>query len=198
MKASNIIKLSAVMVLIILIGCAKAPQAALDSANAAIEAAKKAEVNVYFPAEFKAVQDTMNAALAMLENQKSKFFLTRNFKEVERLLNKVTSMAEALVPKMAARKEAVKAEAQGLVGTLKTGIQDAKKLLARAPRGKESKAALEAIKNDISAVEASLPEVNALLEKGDVQNAKNKLAAANQKIQSIIEELKQAIAKKGR
>ena len=89
-------------------------------------------------------------------------------------------------------------EADTLAKALAAGIESAKKLMTKAPRGKEGKAALEMIQNDITAVEASVAEISTSTANGDFLGARDKAQAGVAKINSIIEELNQAIAKKSR
>ena len=177
-------------------GCAKVPQADIDAANTAMSAAKEAEADRYLPEEFKAVQDSHNAAMTEIENQKSKFALTRNFKNAATLLQDATKKANELKEKVAPRKEEVKAEVQKLMTDVKAAQAEAKSLMKKAPKGKEGRAALQAIQIELNAAETSLSEVPTLINNGDFLTAKDKASAALQKVQSINQELKQAIAKR--
>jgi len=189
-----------VVLMLFVFGCAKAPQQDVDAANVAVQAAKDAEADRYLPDEFKAAQDSLNAAITEIETQNSKFALTRKYDKAKKSLAAATAMANDLNAKIAARKEEVKAEAQQLMVDLQTALTDAKKLMKKAPKGKEGREALQAMENELMVVETSIGEVNTLMENGDFMGAKDKLAAGKQKVDSIIEELNMAIekVKKGR
>jgi len=191
-----VLGLGVILMLALVSGCAKAPQESVDAAKAAVEAAKQAEADRYLSDEFKAAQDSLNAALAEIETQNSKFALTRNYNKAAKLLESATTLANSAATNVAAKKDAVKAEAQQLLTDLQTALTDAKALLKKAPKGKEGREALDAIKNELATVETSLTEVPALMDSGDFLSAKDKLAAWFQKVQQIITELNQAIAKK--
>jgi len=191
-----ILSLGVILMLALVSGCAKAPQQAVDAAKAAVEAAKQAEADRYFPDEFKAAQDSLNAALAEIETQNSKFALTRNYDKAAKLLESATTLANSAAGNVVAKKETVKTEAQQLLVDLQTALTDAKALLKKAPKGKEGREALEAIKNELTTVENSLTEVPVLIDNGDFLSAKDKLTGWLQKVQQIITELNQAIAKK--
>ncbi len=197
-KKHFLLTLAVVVVLSLVIGCAKAPQQEVDAAKAALEAAKTAEGDRYLPDEFNAAQDTLNAALAEIETQNSKFALTRNYGKAKQLLASALNLANKVGTDVAAKKEEVKAEVTQKVTDLSTAIEESKALWKKAPRGKEGREILEAMKSDIATVETSIPAVNALVEKGDFLAAKDKVNAALAKINSIKEELTNAIAKKGR
>ncbi len=191
-----ILALSVVLMVVLVSGCAKAPQQELDAAKAALEAARQAEANVYLADEFKAAQDSLNAALTEIETQNSKFALTRNYNKAKNLLAAATNIANDLASKVEAKKEEVKAQAEQLMTDLQTKLADAKALLKKAPKGKEGKVVLDAIQSELNAVETSLTDATNLLNNGSYMAAKDKLSAALQKVNQIIEELNQAIAKK--
>lgn len=178
--------------------CAKLPQEELDAANAAMEAAKSVEANRYLAADFNAVQDSMNKAMTMIETQKSKFSLFRSYKDAKALLAEVTTMAGQLKEDAIVKKEEVKNEVQTALAEVKTLVDEVKTLITKAPRGKEGKAALEAIQTDLTGVEATLTEVETLVTNGDYLTASEKVNAAKEKATSLKTELEEAIAKTGR
>jgi ribose 1,5-bisphosphokinase PhnN len=185
-----------VLALVMVIGCAKAPQQEVDAAKAALDAAKAAEADRYLPAEFNAVQDSLNAALAEIEKQNSKFALTRNYNRAKALLASVVTLANQAKDQVGPKKEEVKAQATQLSTDLQAALDEAKKLLKKAPRGKEGREALEAMTNELTTVENSMADVTTLMNNGDFLSAKDKLAAGLEKVKSIIDELKAAIEKR--
>lgn len=192
----SVFSISALVLMALLISsCAKVPQVELDSAKAAVEAAKTVEANRYLPEEFNAINDSYNAAVTAIEAEKSKFFLSRSYKEVTEKLNAISASTEELKTKTEERKAQVRDEVQATVTAVTQLIAENKELLKKAPKGKEGKAALEAIQNDITVIEASLNEINTLVTNGDYLTAQDKVNAANTKATSINEELKAAIAK---
>ena len=74
MKNKILMGLAVIAMVAVLSSCGKKPQAEIDAANAAIEAAKTAEAAVYVPAEFAAVQDSLNAVMADITAKESKLF----------------------------------------------------------------------------------------------------------------------------
>lgn len=192
----SVFSISALVLMALLISsCAKVPQVELDSAKAAVEAAKTVEANRYLPEEFNTINDSYNAAVTAIEAEKSKFFLSRSYKEVTEKLNAISASTEELKTKTEERKAQVRDEVQATVTAVTQLIAENKELLKKAPKGKEGKAALEAIQNDITVIEASLNEINTLVTNGDYLTAQDKVNAANTKATSINEELKAAIAK---
>jgi len=52
--------------------CAKVPQAALDSAKAALDSAKMVQADVYFPGEFTALNDSLSVMLQNIEPRRQR------------------------------------------------------------------------------------------------------------------------------
>ncbi len=178
---------------LIMSGCAKVPQAEVDGANAAIELARVAQADVYLSAEFAAVQDSMNAINAEIETQKSKMFAS--YGDVKLKLASVTASATELEGKTAVRKEAIKSEVNAAIAQLQTLAAENLALVESAPKGKEGKAAIEAIKGDLSVIDAAAAEIPALLESGDLLGAQSKANATLEKANAIKVELTTVVEK---
>lgn len=175
--------------------CAKAPEAELTNAKAAIEGVKAVEAERYVPAEFKALQDSLNVASLEIENQNAKFALFRSYKKATATLANVVTMADEVKVNAEARKEEVKAEAQQALAEVTTLVTEVKDLMAKAPKGKEGKEALEAIQGDVVLVESFLAEVSTLINNGDYLTALDKVKASAEKAAALKTELEEAIAK---
>lgn len=197
-KKTLAVVLGLLLVVVAFTGCAKAPQAVVDSTKAALDAAKAAEADRYLPTEFRAAQDSLNAALTQIETQNAKFALLRSYKKASASLAAASQQAAAATEMVAAKKAEVKAEVDAKMIELTAAVEEAGKLLKKAPRGKESREVLTAIKADIDAVVAAQPEIAQTLESGDFLAARDKVNAGLAKIKAVVEELNAAIAKKGR
>lgn len=176
-----------------LVGCGKAPQAEIDAANAAIEAAKTAEANVYLPAEFAAVQDSLTAVNAEIEAQSSKLF--KKFGPMKAKLEQTAALANQVAADAAVKKEEVKKEVETAIAGMKTVVEENKTLIAKAPRGKDGATALEEIKTEMTAIDQAAAEAEAMLNSGKYMDALNKVKASSASAVEINTELKNAIAK---
>ena len=183
------------LVLFMVTSCAKLPQVELDAAIASLETAKSVEANRYLASEFNALQDTINAVTVAIEAEKSKFFISRDYDAIKEKLVKVSENANELKVKAEERKAQIRDEVQQTLVALSSLIEENKVLLAKAPKGKEGKAALEAIKSDITIIEASVNEINTLINNGDYLTAQDKVNASKSKAEAIKEELNKAISK---
>ena len=176
--------------------CAKVPQAEIDAATASLEQAKTAQADIYLEAEYLALQDSLNAANTIIEEQKSKMF--GNYKEAKAKLVNAAAQATELASKAQVRKEEVKNEvftAQAEIAQLMT---ENNSWVEIAPKGKEGKEAIEAIKSDLAAINTSVEEINALLASDQILAAQTKANAAKQKATEINAELKTVMEKYGR
>ncbi len=185
--------LAAIAGSLIMISCTKAPQAEMDAAKAAIEQAKNAQANLFLATEYNALQDSINHVSAVIESQKSKVF--GNFKGAKQSLLNVTSQANELVEKTSVRKEEVKNEIATSEAQIATLMDENYRLVAIAPKGKEGKEALEAIKSDLASIDSTTPEIQTLLQNNELIAAQSKANAAKQKASTINAELKNVMEK---
>jgi len=193
MKNKLFLGLASVLMIAFFSSCDKMPQAEIDAANNAVEQAKVAGAEIYLSEQYLAVQDSMKVAMENLELQKSKLF--RNYDEPKLQLAKVAELAAQLEQNTVIKKEEVKTEVQSAIEQVKTVQTENNDLLAKAPKGKEGKAALEAIKSDIDAVNNSMVEIENLFNQGEYKVALDKVTVLSEKAVSINNELKEAIEK---
>lgn len=195
MKNRLFLAIAIVVMAVVVSSCGKMPQESMDAAKAAVEAAKTAQADVYMAPEFKVLEDSLAVVMQGVEAENSKFM--KNFDNLKTQLDGLTAQAEKVAAEVPAKKEAVKAEAVAMVATVKSDLDATKALLAKAPKGKEGKAALEQISNELNVVATTVGEVETSLE-GDINfvEALDKLTAAQKSVADINAELTEAIAKK--
>jgi predicted small lipoprotein YifL len=193
MKRKILMGMAVIAMVAVLSGCGKKPQAEIDATNAAIEAAKAAEANVYLPDEFAAVQDSMNAVMAAIETKEGKLF--KGMAAEKEKLTAVTVLANEVAGKVAARKEEVKTEAETLLNDIKTVLDENTKLVPKLPKGKEGAAVIEQIKADLANVDAAVAEAQGSYDKGAFMDALNKIKAAKEKADALNAEIKEALTK---
>jgi hypothetical protein len=195
MKSKLIIAIAAMGVAVLFSSCAKVPQAELDAATAAVQEVKDAGADLYVPEAFQALTDSLKAANEKIEVAKAKWF--PNYTKAKETLAYVSQAAVDTKAKSEARKVELKAETEAMIVEVKALIEENKTLITKAPKGKEGREALEAIKSDVAVAETTVTEVEALLANGDLIGSNDKIKAAKEKATSIKAELEEAIAKKG-
>ena len=75
----------------------------------------------------------------------------------------IRDRAEKVTAAVPAKKEAVKTEAETMVTTIKDNLAATRTLLAKAPRGKEGRAAITQITGELNVIETRVKEVEAAL-----------------------------------
>jgi hypothetical protein len=196
MKKSISYGIAALMAAAVFSGCGKMPQAEIDRANAAIDSARIAGADLYVPDAYNALVDSMNATMVLTEGQNSKLF--KNYSVTLEKLNIITQDARQAVKDAEVRKAELRVEIQNTISVVTALLDEDRQLLAKAPRGKEGTAALQAIKNEIGVIEASVSEIEGLFGKGELLDCQNRAAAAREKAAAIKAELSGVIEKYNR
>lgn len=196
MKNRFFLVVATVAAVALMTSCAKVPQEALDAASAALESAKTVQTDVYFPAEFAALNDSLTVMLQNIETQKSKS--AKDFKAIKANAEAITLKAGELAGGVEAKKAEVKAEAETMMAGATALLEEAKALILKAPKGKEGKAVVEEIKNELTVIETSLTDAQGLFDGGtNYVEVVDKVKAATEGLNGIIAELKEAMAKAG-
>jgi hypothetical protein len=197
MKNRFLVSFVVISFVVLLSGCAKVPQAEIDAVNAAIEDARTAGADVYLPTEFAALQDSMNVINQMVEAQKGKLF--KSYKPVIAKIGVLTTAAATVKGDVETKKVQVKQEIDTLTVEVTKMVGDAKTLVAKAPRGKEGAAAVEAINTEVTGFETALTqELPAKLTAGDLMGALDQLKSIKGKVENVTNELKAAYEKAGK
>ena len=147
------------------------PQAAVDAANAAFQAAKDAKADAYAPDSYKMAADANDALQANLS--------AKAYDQTAALAKALTEAAEKATTESAAGLDAAKkdvatlqTEIAALAGTVK--IELAKVVKA----GKKAKLDMVAAQTAVMDAETSVAEAKTAADSGDFASAKIKLAAA--------------------
>jgi hypothetical protein len=134
--------------------------------------------------------------LQNIETQKSKS--AKDFKAIKVAAEGIALKAAELSGNVEAKKAEVKAEAETMMTGAKTLLDEAKALLLKAPKGKEGKAVVEEMTNELTVLETSLTDAQTLFDGGtNYMEVVDKVKAATEGINGIIAELKAAIDKAG-
>ncbi len=193
MKKSFGLFVLGVFIISLFSSCAKQPTEAIDSAQAAIDAASKEGASVYAADDLKKLNDDLQAAMDEVNTQGKKFF--KSFGTAKEMLAKVQADADALKATIPARKEEAKAAAETALMEAKAAWEEAKTLLEKAPKGKGTKADIEAMKADLAGLETAAGEAMASFEAGDYFGAKEKAVVIKEKSMAVSDQVKAAMEK---
>jgi hypothetical protein len=195
MKKVILISIVAVT-LLLLVGCAKPPEAEIAAANAAMTTLRTAEAETYAPQALKTATDTLNAANSAKAEADAKFALFRSYKKAAALYKSAEKYAAQATQDAAAGKERARVEVTELMNQVTAALAVADSVLAKAPVGKGNKADIELIKNDLAAAHNALPAAQRDIDATKYMVAKPKLDSIMNKTKSIMQEIERAAAMK--
>ena len=184
------------LMLLVVVGCSKAPEAEMTAASAAFDAARAAEAESYVADAFRMAQDTLNAAQAMKTEQDGKFALFRSYGKSKEMFVRAQALAEKATADAAAEKERVKAEVMTLMADAKAAMDAATAAVDKAPKGKDTKAEIELIKNSLAALAPAYADAEADFNAGKFLTAKSKFEGVMAQAKSIQDEVAAAAARK--
>ena len=179
----------------LLVGCAKLPTEEINAAKASVDAVVAEGAQKFAAEDAKKLNDSMQAAQDEIKVQDGKTF--KDYAKTKELLAKVKADAETLKAGLAAKKEEAKKNAAVAQEAAKASVAEAKTLLAKAPKGKGSKADIEALKADLKGIEDSLAEIKTANDSEDYNVATEKSNAVKGKAAAISEQIKKAMEKVG-
>ena len=181
------------------VGCASAPTAEITATKAAITAAQTEDVQTYAADSLKTAEDTLAKATSEVQTQEGKNGLSRDYKTASELLKQAKDAAVKAQADAVANKAKTKADAEALIAGLATQLADAKKALATAPKGKDTKAELEALQNDLKSADEAAAAASKAIADGKYMDALGQAKTAKDKADGVIAQVTAAKAKmKGR
>ena len=178
---------------VVLTGC-KQPTQLIDDAKAAIEDVTKAGADKYAAGDLQKLNADLTAALDEVNAQDKKFF--KKFGTAKEMLTKLKTDVDALKAALPAKIEAAKNAAIQLQSEAKAAIDEAKALLAKAPKGKGTAKDIEAMKAELTGAETAFAEIQTALDAKDYIGAADKAKSIKEKAAAVTSQVKAAIEKK--
>jgi len=132
-------------------------------------------------------------AMDEVKAQDAKIF--KNYSKAKEMLGNVKVEAEAINSKLPAKKEEAKKDAIAAIEAAKAAMDEAKALLAKAPRGKGPTAANDTISADIKNLEDSFKELQMQVDREDYLTIASKAGEIRNKASELSTLLKQTPAK---
>ena len=191
----NIIKglVLGMLVVFLYAGCGKQPVQEMKEAEAAINSAFKEGASVYATEELEKLKKDYDAVMDEVNTQSKKLF--KKYGNAKKMLAQVKADAEALKASIPARKEQARNNALSALGEVQAAVEEAKTLLSEAPKGKGTRADIEALSADLKGLEDMLTEIRQLIESEDYFGASEKAKIVKEKALAISEQIKQALEK---
>jgi hypothetical protein len=178
---------------VVLTGC-KQPTQLIDDAKAAIEDVTKAGADKYAADDLQKLNTDLTAALDEVNAQDKKFL--KKFGTAKEMLTKLKTDVDALKAALPAKIEAAKNAAIQLQSEAKAAIDEAKALLAKAPKGKGTAKDIEAMKAELTGAETAFAEIQTALDAQDYIGAADKAKSIKEKAAAVTSQVQAAIEKK--
>lgn len=156
----------------ILTGCSRQPAQEMNEVKSLIDAAVQAGGEKYAQEEMTRIQERYAEALAEVKAQDAKFF--KSYDKAKAMLTALKTDAAELQKTISARKEEGKKNALKELDTARGAVNEAKALLAKAPKTKATKKEIENLTKELKGLESSLPKVQESIDRGDYAGASDK------------------------
>jgi chaperonin cofactor prefoldin len=191
----NIVKALALALIVVFAftSCAKQPTALMDGAKAAIQSVIDAKGGVYAKEELNKLQGDLQAALDAVTAQAKKFF--KKYGPAKEMLNQVIADAESVKALIPGRIAEAKQAAETTINEAKMAVEEATALIEKAPKGKGTRADIEAMKADLAGLSTAMADVDSAMMSEDYILAQEKAAAIKEQATSVIDQINAAIAK---
>lgn len=181
------------MILTLLVACGKKPAQEIEGTQNAVNAVVSEGLGKYAPEDEKKLKDGLNAAMEEIKVQDNKTF--KNYDKAKQLLAEVKKTAEEMKAALPAKKEEAKKNAMAAQEAAKSAVNEAKALLAKAPKGKGTAADLQALKGDVKGLEDAFAEIQGLIDKEEYGEAVTKANAVKEKASGVSNQITQALEK---
>jgi hypothetical protein len=160
----------------------------VKEARKAIESLVRSGAINYIREDFRKLNGDLASTLNEVKTQGNK-----GYGKAKEILTKVKDNAEAIKGTLVQKQEEVKNSAATVQHEAKTAIDEAKALLAKAPKGKGATPEIEALKANLKRLEDSLLEVQRTADMGDYFNANEKAKNIKEIALSLTAQCKKAL-----
>jgi hypothetical protein len=155
-----------------------------------------AQADKYAKEELKGLNDKMVEIDSELKKQEGKLF--KNYDVAKQLIAQATTTAGTVKATAVQRKEEARTAAAADSEAATAAVAAAKELLGKAPKGKGTKADIEAMNADMMVVEGQLAEVASLIAAEEFYAASDKAKAISAKAADVSAQVQAAIDKAGK
>ncbi|HEX9749924.1 MAG TPA: hypothetical protein VGB22_01355 [candidate division Zixibacteria bacterium] len=192
------IKWTLIPLMLIAVGCSKAPVEDFSMADQSIEGARMSKAEQFASEEWRMAMDTLEAAKTEKAKQDDRFTMFRSYGHSKELAQSAARLAAEA--KTAAEQEIAyrRQQAEEQIASARGQIEQVSALLATAPVGKGNRADIELMKQDLEAMKLVLDETAGDLQRLDFDAAASKTQTVLDKCAQMTTELQAAIQKKSR
>jgi hypothetical protein len=189
MKRLSLLALLIVMATLIA-GCGKAPDAQLEQASKALQAAEDAGAPQYAPEAWNRAKETADRMKAELEAQSKRFALFRNYGKVRTLAEQAARLSEQALADANSRKTQLRGEVTAMIAELNASLESARSQISRVPRSKGLDAA--SLRSSLNAAGRQLDLARSNLAAGALDSAMAVAAQARDTINGVLRAIERA------
>lgn len=191
---SQITRGGVVLVLLLMNGCGQPPAQQLEAAQKAVDDAKTAEAETYAKDDWMKLEQEFTLAKDELAKQETVFPMFRLYDDVGEMLSTVVEYGGHVAAKASQSKDVAKTAALSMEQEALRAVVSTKRLMARALSGKE-RDAVETIRQQVTALEASFAVIHGLIENGEYLEAEMQARALKKQGGAVSGEIRSAIEK---
>jgi len=187
MKRLYLLGLS-ILVVLLFVGCGKAPDAQLKQATAALQAAEAAGAPQYAADAWSRAKQAVDQFKAELDKQAKRFGLFRSYGKARTLAAQALKLSDQALADANSKKAQMRSDVTGMIGDITASLESASKQLARLPRIKNA----AALKSSLNTAAGQLDQARKDLAAGALDNAQAVAAKARDRITSVLKAIEAA------
>ncbi len=180
----------ALLVMVLAAGCARVPEAQVESAREAVEAARAAGAPEYASDAWNRAQKAMEALDAELSAQSGKSALFRSYRRARALAAEAAQAANQALSAAEAKKSQLQSDVTAMIADLRGRLQSARTQLSRVPRTAPLNFASAGSRLDTAG--RQLDQAQGGLEGGRYDSAMASAADARDNITTVLRMIEQA------
>lgn len=179
-------------------GCSKPPEMEMAAADQAMQAAQATQASKYAAADWQMANDTLQAAKAEKAAQDGRFAMFRSYGKSKAMFEKASALMNTAATNAKAEMERVRKETEEMLNMVRVELDSTAAMVAKAPVGKDTKAEIELMKQDLTALQQMLTEAQANWSRNDFDGAKSKINTVRERMNTMKTQLEAAMAKRRR
>lgn len=174
-------------------GCAEPPAETIQKAEEDVQAARDAEAETYAAEELFAARQAMQTVEQEIQIQSERFAIMRDYEEAEKLLAGAMEKSRIARETAIEKKEEARLEAERRLQVTLDALEVANAALAKAPRGKGTRADIAALTADLEGVREEIPALESQIADEDYFGAQDKATSMIETAEGIAAEIQAAV-----
>lgn len=159
------------------VSCAQPPEEEINAAQAALDAAKQAQADVYASGTYQSASTALSDARSKVDGG--------DYEGAKADAIRAKELADRSVSEASAAKQRMRDDAQAVINRVSPALADARAAVEAAPSGKGADSDLDQLRADISQAESSLSSARSDLNAGKFNTALESAKSAESRVSGI-------------